>query len=139
RAFSAVGRAWRPVDEWGDDAKALHAHMRETGPWRNLVRTSRARMRLAAARGDGAEATRILGDLLAIAAAYGDQLLLLDRLSGIATLSAAAGETRFLLVDCVLDGPTCARMLEAFDARRPFPAFEATLQAESQLQVVMAA
>lgn len=139
RAFSAVGRAWRPVDEWGDDAKALHAHMRETSAWRNLVRTSQPRMRLAAARGDGAEAARVLEDLLAIAAAYGDQLLLLDRLSGIATLSVAAGEARFLLVDGVLDGPTCARMLEAFDARRPFPAFEETLQAESQLQVVMAA
>lgn len=139
RAFSAVGRAWRPVDEWGDDAKTLHAHMRETSAWRNLVRTSRARMRLAAARGDGAEATRILEDLLAIAAAHGDQLLLLDRLSGIATLSVAAGETRFLLVDGVLDGATCARMLEAFDGRRRFPAFEATLQAESQFQVVMAA
>jgi hypothetical protein len=138
RAFAAVGRAWRPVGESGPDARALDEHLKQM-PWRGLVRASLARMRLAAVAGDGEKAALILQDLLAISAAEADQLLLLDRLTGIATLGVAAGEVQHLVVDGALDAATCARMLEALDGRRALPPFEETARAEALLQVAMAA
>jgi hypothetical protein len=126
-ASPVVAPPWdstRPVYE------AFAAGFGHVGPIRSVGRTLRARMRVAAARGDVVPVVQAFEDQLALARVIASRGLSIDYLTGVAAVTMALQEARHLALEGVLSPEMIRGVLAPLELGSPLPPPHAVLDTE---------
>ncbi|MFG0285646.1 MAG: hypothetical protein ACF8R7_14605 [Phycisphaerales bacterium JB039] len=135
--FAEIGQAWQPIDQAEPVDPMMTQRLDTSSTIRELARICRAAMRLAAVEGDADAQVARFDELLALAGATADRLLIVDRLVAAARVALATEEARCQTVEGLIDAETARRMLALIDHRLPLAPLSATRRAETLYAAAM--
>lgn len=126
-AAQVIAQPWDTTRPVYDAFNAGFAHL---GQIRGLGRTLRARLRVAAARGDAPQAVQAFQNQLALARAVAGRCLTIDYLVGVAASTMTLQEARHLALEEALTADMIRGMLAALESGPSLPPPDAILDTE---------